>query len=53
MPTLRAHPSAHWISARSKRILSQIPNLSQTMDEAQESFEDFRHYRYVEAVCGQ
>ena len=53
MSTLRAHPSAHWISARSKRILSQIPHLTQTMDVAQEPFQQFRHYRYVEAVGGQ
>ncbi len=23
----RSHPSAHWISGRSKQILSQVPNL--------------------------
>ena len=24
----RSHPSAHWISARSKQIFSQVPNLA-------------------------
>jgi 2-polyprenyl-6-methoxyphenol hydroxylase-like FAD-dependent oxidoreductase len=24
----RSHPSAHWVSARSKKILSQVPNLA-------------------------
>jgi 2-polyprenyl-6-methoxyphenol hydroxylase-like FAD-dependent oxidoreductase len=24
----RSHPSAHWVSGRSKQLLSQIPNLA-------------------------
>ena len=31
-PLLRTHPSAHWISGRSKQLLSQIPNLTQRID---------------------
>jgi len=32
---LRSHPSAHWVSARSKQILSQIRGLPERIDAAQ------------------
>lgn len=50
--SFRAHPSAHWISARSKQILSQIPGLTQKIDSIQENWNYFTHYRYVEKIGG-
>ncbi len=34
-PSFRAHPSAHWVTARSKQILSQIPGLVEKLDSIQ------------------
>jgi 2-polyprenyl-6-methoxyphenol hydroxylase-like FAD-dependent oxidoreductase len=34
-PSTRSHPSAHWLSANSKAILSQIPNLNLDIDAHQ------------------
>lgn len=34
-PSPRSHPSAHWLSANSKAILSQIPQLAEEIDSSQ------------------
>jgi hypothetical protein len=49
---LRSHPSAHWVSARSKQILSQVSGLAERIDGEQETFENFKYYRYCESVGG-
>jgi 2-polyprenyl-6-methoxyphenol hydroxylase-like FAD-dependent oxidoreductase len=43
---LRSHPSAHWLSARSKQIIQQINNLHNKIDKNQEDFNNFKYYRY-------
>jgi hypothetical protein len=48
----RSHPSAHWLSANSKAIMSQIPNLNDEIDARQESFQHCRYYRYLECLFG-
>lgn len=43
----RSHPSAHWVSAKSKLILSQINGLCNHLDLQQEDWNHFLHYRYM------
>ena len=48
----RSHPSAHWLTANSKCIFSQLGQLNEKIDLSQESWENFRYYRYCESLFG-
>ena len=54
-PSVRTHPSAHWINASTKALFRQIPDLVEQLECLQqpEEWDQYRYFRYVETLFGQ
>lgn len=50
LPTLRAHPSAHYINSRSMEIFHSLFNLKDLLQRAQEPIDNFKHYTYLRRI---